>query len=260
MAAFLTSHGFNVTKHAYGLETSLSAEYGSGGRVVNFNCEYDALPGIGHACGHNLIAIGSIGGFLGTVAALKKYNIPGRVRLLGTPAEEGGGGKIKLINAGAYKDVNASFMTHPMSALVMQTPRGVSKGIPFGTCVASIKFKATFTGRPAHGALSPHEGVNALDAAVLAYNGISMLRQQIKPYERIGGIILHGGEAPNIITPLSTLNYNVRSATVDEARLLHKRVVSCFEGAAVSTGCKVEFELLVFSFVCPAKSTYQLLG
>lgn len=192
VAAFLTSQGFNVIKHAHGLETSLSAEYGSDGRVVNFNCEYDALPGIGHACGHNLIAMGSIAGFLGTVAALKKYKIPGRVRLLGTPAEEGLGGKIKLLDAGAYKDVDASLMAHPMSASVMSTPTGFSKGIPFGTCVASIKVKATFVGKPAHGALMPHEGVNALDAAVMAYNGIGLLRQQIKPYERIGIVILKG--------------------------------------------------------------------
>lgn len=250
MAAFLTRHGFKVTEHAYGLDTSLSAEYGSGGRVVTFNCEYDALPGIGHACGHNLIAIGSIAGFLGTVAALKKAGIPGRVRLLGTPAEEGGGGKIKLIKAGAYKDVDASLMTHPMSASVMTTPRGISSGIPFGTCVASIKFKGTFTGKPAHGALMPHEGVNALDAAVLAYNGISALRQQIKPYERIGGVILEGGEAPNVITPRSVLSYNVRSATIKEAHELHTRALRCFEGAAIQTGCKVEFDLLVSPLRC----------
>ncbi|KAJ5815513.1 metal-dependent amidase/aminoacylase/carboxypeptidase [Penicillium riverlandense] len=243
VAAFLTSQGFNVTKHAHGLETSLSAEYGSGGRVVNFNCEYDALPGIGHACGHNLIAMGSVAGFIGTVAALKKYQIPGRVRLLGTPAEEGLGGKIKLLNAGAYKDVDASLMAHPMSASVMSTPTGFSKGIPFGTCVASIKVKATFTGKPAHGALLPHEGINALDAAVMAYNGIGLLRQQIKPYERIGIVILEGGEAPNVITPQSVLNYNLRSKTIKEARELNERAKRCFEGAAISTGCKVNFEL-----------------
>ena len=121
---------------------------------------------------------------------MKTHRIAGRVRALGTPAEEGGGGKIKLIDAGAYKDVDACLMTHPFAAALIPS---AFKGVAYGTCVASAKFGATFTGKPAHAAAAPHEGINALDAAVLAYNGLSALRQQIKPDERIQVVILQGG-------------------------------------------------------------------
>jgi metal-dependent amidase/aminoacylase/carboxypeptidase family protein len=141
-------------------------------------------------------------------------------------------------------------MTHPMSEELLGPMRGKASGIAYGTCVASIKSIATFTGKPAHGALMPHEGINALDAAVLAYNGISMLRQQIKPAERIGVVILQGGQYPNIITPRSQLNYNVRSSTLKEASVLHERVTQCFEGAAVATGCRVEFQMHVYIESC----------
>jgi len=107
---FLEKQGFTVKRHAYGLNTSFEALSGSGGRLVNFNAEYDALPEIGHACGHNLIATSSITAFLGLSFALRKYGIPGRTQLLGTPAEENGGGKAELINAGAYKGVDISLM------------------------------------------------------------------------------------------------------------------------------------------------------
>jgi amidohydrolase len=237
-----------VTSHAYGLETSFVTEYGKGGRLVNFNVEYDALPGIGHACGHNLIATGSIAAFLGLVAAMKKHPSPGRVRLLGTPAEEGGGGKVKLIKAGAYEGVDASLMTHPVAGITFGT-MGKANGIAYGTCVASTKFRATFTGKPAHAAAAPHEGINALDAAVLAYNGVSMLRQQIKPEQRIQGVIIEGGARANVITPLSILDYNVRAANLKDTRELQQRVVKCFEGAAIATGCKIEFQVFVPYFL-----------
>ncbi|KAH8807892.1 hypothetical protein F5884DRAFT_821427 [Xylogone sp. PMI_703] len=229
----LRALGLEVTPHTYGLETSFTCEYGSGGRIVAVNAEYDALPGIGHACGHNLIATGSIGAFLGIVGALKSKGIAGRVRLIGTPAEEGGGGKIKLIKAGAYKDIDACLMAHPFSA---------THNTAYGTCLASAKFRATFTGKPAHAAAAPHEGINALDAAVLAYTGTGLLRQQIKPDQRIQGVLIEGGLKPNIITPKSVLDYNVRGSTLGETRELHERVTKCFEGAAISTGCTVEFE------------------
>lgn len=209
---------------------------------MTFNVEYDALPGIGHACGHNLIATGSVAAFLGVVAAMKEHRIAGRVRALGTPAEEGGGGKIKLIDAGAYKDVDACLMTHPFAAALIPP---VYKGVAYTTCVASAKFGATFTGKPAHAAAAPHEGINALDAAVLSYNGLSMLRQQIKDDERIQLIILKGGDAPNIIPSKSVLDMNVRSSSLEGTRALQQRVRKCFEGAAVATGCTVEFDEFV---------------
>jgi amidohydrolase len=231
-----------VTPHAYNVPTSFEAEFGTGGRVVVFNVEYDALPGIGHACGHNLIATGSLAAFFAVVGIMKENpHVPGRVRALGTPAEEGGGGKIKLIDGGAYKDVVACLMTHPMAGAMFPTKSKTATGIAYGTCVASAKFRATFSGRTAHAAAAPHEGINALDAAVLAYNGISMLRQQILPTQRIHGIIMEGGEKANVIPSRTVMDYNVRSGTIKETKALQQRVVRCFEGAAIATGCEVEF-------------------
>ncbi|KKK25669.1 hypothetical protein ARAM_003711 [Aspergillus rambellii] len=230
--------GYQVTKHAYGLETSFLVEYGTGGRVVAFNAEYDALPGIGHACGHNLIAMMSIGAFLGVAKMLKESGIKGRVRLVGTPAEEGGGGKLKLIDAGAYQDVDACLMVHP----------GPLNGCPGFTgdaympTIANHKFSIHFTGRSAHAAVAPWEGINALDAVVLAYNGISMLRQQIMPAERIHSVISEGGKRPNIIPEHASLEYYIRSPTLKSADALMSRALKCFEGAALQTGCTMKFE------------------
>ncbi|KAF2503229.1 metal-dependent amidase/aminoacylase/carboxypeptidase [Lophium mytilinum] len=241
IVALLESHSIPVTPHAYNLPTSFSATHGHGGRLVVFNVEYDALPGIGHACGHNLIATGSLAAFFAVVALLQQRQLPGRVCALGTPAEEGGGGKIKLIDAGAYSGVDACLMAHPMSGHMFPTKTAVA-GLAYGTSVASAKFQAVFTGRTAHAAASPQDGVNALDAAVLAYSGISMLRQQILPAQRIHGIILEGGAKANVIPARAVMDYNVRGRTLRETKVLQERVVNCFKGAAVATGCEVEFE------------------
>ncbi|CAG8962114.1 hypothetical protein HYFRA_00005157 [Hymenoscyphus fraxineus] len=235
---FLEDRNFKVKKHAYGLETSFEAEYGEGGRLLVFNAEYDALPGIGHACGHNLIATSSIAAFLGVAAALKESKIPGRVRLLGTPAEEGGGGKLVLIEKGAYRDVDACMMLHP--AAPDEDPKFSGKS--FSKSSAATQFKVHFTGEAAHAAQHPYEGINALDAVVLGYNAVSMLRQQIRSYERVHGIITKGGAAKNIIPADTSLDYCVRSATIAEMESLQDRVIKCFDAAALATGCKVEYE------------------
>ncbi|ERS99394.1 hypothetical protein HMPREF1624_04594 [Sporothrix schenckii ATCC 58251] len=233
-----TVEGVRVTPHAYGLETSFEAEYGAGGRVLVFNAEYDALPGIGHACGHNLIATVGLSSFLAVVDALRATGAPGRVRLLGTPAEESGGGKIKLIEAGAYKDVGACLMMHPTA----QTAFGPASvyGNAFDRTLAIARFSIGFKGKPAHAALAPWEGVNALDAAVAGYTAISVLRQQIRPQERIHGIITNGGKQSNIIPDTARLEYGVRAPTLAGALALQKRAVKCFAGAAESTGCTME--------------------
>ncbi|ESZ90663.1 hypothetical protein SBOR_8943 [Sclerotinia borealis F-4128] len=238
ITSMLKELGFSVTTGAYGIPTAFSAQFGSGGRLVTYNAEYDALPDIGHACGHNLIATSSIGAFLGLASALQEQRVPGRVRLLGTPAEEGGGGKLKLIDAGAYKDVDACMMVHPY----MRDPSDGLVGSAYSTTPANHKFKIHYTGNPSHAAMAPWEGINALDAVVLAYNAINALRQQIKPYERINGIIESGGIRPNIITASAGLVYYIRSATLKEADDLKARTMKCFEGAAIATGCTVEFE------------------
>ena len=246
-----------MTPHAYDIATSFEATFGTGGRLVVYNAEYDALPDIGHACGHNLIATASIAAFLGLAAALKQSNISGRVRLLGTPAEEGGGGKLKLISAGAYAGVDACLMVHPGPDSGLQSSQqsacgcGASMsstnytGAAFTRTLANKKFRAHFTGKPAHAALAPYQGLNALDAVVLGYNAVSMLRQQIRPTERIHSAILEGGKRPNIITSATTTEYYVRSNTLREANELQKRVKACLDGAAMATGTRVEYEVYV---------------
>jgi len=238
----LQSLGFTVTPHAYGLPTAFSADFGAGGRLVVFNAEYDALPGIGHACGHNLIASASLAAFLGAAAALKANpGRPGRVRLLGTPAEEGGGGKLKLIAAGAYAGAAASLMVHPGPG--HKLPPAI-RGVAFVRMLANVKVQVRFTGREAHAAIAPWDGVNALDAVCLSYNAVSMLRQQIRPYERIHGVFRSAGDRPNVTPADCVVEYYVRSATRAGAEALWGRVLKCFEGAAVATGCGMGVEPL----------------
>jgi amidohydrolase len=240
-----------VTPHAYGIETSFEAEYGSGGRLVIFNAEYDALPGVGHACGHNLIASAGLAAFLGLVAALKQSGQPGRVRLLGTPAEEGGGGKLLLIKAGAYKDASACLMVHPGPGYRLESP---IREVAFVPMLANVKMKVYFTGREAHAAMEPWNGVNALDAVCLSYNAVSMLRQQIRPYERIHGVFRQAGDRPNVTPAHTCVEYYIRSDTRSAASMLWEKVKKCFEGAALATGCQVEYEHLnSYADVRPSK-------
>lgn len=245
----LASDGFQVNRHAYGVGTALEVSYarGKGGRVVAFNAEYDALPGIGHACGHNLIATSSIASFLATCEAMKaRYSddIGFSVRLLGTPAEESGGGKLRLIDAGAYKDVDACFMVHPFPIL-SGAPGLLSSSSCSGQYLANDKVQVTFTGKPAHASAAPWEGVNALDAVVAAYVNISMLRQQILPTQKIHGVIARGGDRPNVIPASTTLDYYIRSETAKTLKPLTERVLNCFEAAATATGCTVEYQWCV---------------
>lgn len=240
--SFLQSRGVSVKPQAYGLQTAFSAESGSGsGRIVTFCCEYDALPQIGHGCGHNLIAISAIAAFLGVVAAIESSGIAARVRLLGTPAEEGGGGKIKLIDAGAFHDVDAAIMSHPFP--VSAPTKGVS-GVAYGNCLAVLAFRATFAGRAAHAAFSPWLGANALDAATLAYTAISMLRQQTRPTDIIGLIIEDGGASSNIISERAVMSGNVRAKTLRDSVELLERVHKCLDAAALATGCALKIETM----------------
>ncbi|KAJ5249030.1 hypothetical protein N7468_000481 [Penicillium chermesinum] len=244
----LKSEGYQVRPKAYGLATALEVEYkhGNGGRVVVFNAEYDALPGIGHACGHNLIATSSIAAFIATCEAMKSHPKAASgagftVRLLGTPAEESGGGKVKLIDAGAYQDVDACLMVHPIP-MTPGSPDFVSIATVIeGGFLANDKVQITFTGKPAHAAAAPWEGINALDAVVSAYVNVSLLRQQILPSQKIHGVIKNGGDRPNIIPMSATVDYYIRSPTKKSLKSLTEKVVKCFEAAATATGCKVEF-------------------
>ncbi|CAO1615510.1 unnamed protein product [Parajaminaea phylloscopi] len=233
---FQGKKGWKVTPHAYTLETAWEAVFehspsGAKGQdllTIGFNSEMDALPGIGHACGHNLIAIGGIAAALSVAAALVKHDIAGRVILLGTPAEEGDGGKIVMLKEGAYKSMLACLMIHP-------APSSTT-----GPMLATIPATATFTGRTSHAGAAPSEGINAQDAAVLAYMNMSALRQQLEGSVRTHGIIVADEWAPNVIPGKSHLEWVTRATDVKALKEVHGKIKRCWEGAALATGCKLE--------------------
>ncbi|KAI3401498.1 hypothetical protein diail_10932 [Diaporthe ilicicola] len=232
LVKFMRSQGgWKVTPSAYGLETAWVAVHDSGrkGPVVSFNVEMDALVGIGHACGHNLIATASLAAGLATAELMGQHSLPGKVVLFGTPAEEGGGGKIKLIEAGAYADhggVDLSLISHP----------GLTYDSALMRTAAYTRFRAEYLGREAHAAASPWLGVNALDALVTAYNAVSVLRQQTMPGDIIQGHITDGGAAPNIIHARAAGVFVVRADTRARLVELRKKVDACFEAGATATG------------------------
>ncbi|XP_071506706.1 xaa-Arg dipeptidase-like [Diadema antillarum] len=223
----LEREGFEVTRH-YILETAFRATYGrDGGAHVCVICEYDALPQIGHACGHNLIAECGAGAGLGIKAAMEMDELPvGRVTVIGTPAEEGGGGKKHLIAGGAFKEMDIAMMAHPYA-------HNVSRPTALSMQVMTIHF----TGHAAHASATPWQGVNALDAAVMCYTSISVMRQQFKPNWRVHAIFTKGGVQPNIIPEEAELLYYLRTPDEEQMQVLKKKVEECARGAAMATGC-----------------------
>jgi len=236
LAAFLTEHGFEVSHPAHGLDTAFEANVGSGGPRVVICCEYDALPEVGHACGHNIIATAAIGAGIAVAGLADELGI--RVTVLGTPAEEGAGGKVDLIEAGAFEDAAASMMIHP-------SPRDQLDP----SFQARSSFTVEYYGKESHAAYAPHVGVNALDAFVQAYMNVSTLRQQILPTDRVHCIIDHGGEANNIIPAYTRSTWGIRSADGERLEKLIPRVHACFEAAAQATGCRVEINPIGHSYV-----------
>jgi amidohydrolase len=239
LADALEERGFAVERGVGGLSTAFRAvKEGKGpGPTVAILCEYDALPGMGHACGHNVIA--TMGAGAGLALAPLMRELPGRLVVMGTPAEEGGCGKVLLLDAGAFDGIDAAVMIHPWNANQAAMP-----------LLASTRWDVTFHGRSAHAALAPHLGINALDAVRLAFAGIDALRQQVRPDVRIHGIVTHGGDAPNVIPERAGLKLVARSA--DGAYLLDElapRLVRVFEGAALMTGARAE--------VVPARIRYR---
>ncbi|NWI18243.1 P20D2 protein, partial [Crypturellus soui] len=220
---------------AFRAEWGTAAPHGSRPLRVAFLCEYDALPGIGHACGHNLIAEVGAAAALALKAALESLPQPPpvavQITVLGTPAEEDGGGKIDLIEAGAFDDLDVVFMAHPSQENAAYLPD-----------VAEHDVTVKYYGKASHAAAYPWEGLNALDAAVLAYNNLSVLRQQMKPTWRVHGIIKNGGVKPNIIPSYTEMEYYLRAPSVKDLSLLTEKVENCFKAAAVATGCKVEIK------------------
>ena len=225
---FLTEQGFKVEAGVGGIPTAFRASLETGpGPTLAILCEYDALPGVGHACGHNVIAAAGAGAGAALMAARDGLP-PGRVVVIGTPAEERGGGKGCLVEAGLFRDVDAAMMIHGFDrTLLHQDLLGVAR----------VTFE--WEGRAAHASVDPWEGVNALDACVATFNGVAMLRQQMRPDCRIHGVVAEGGIAGNIIPERAVADFNVRGPSLEAMWALHRRVVACAEAAAVATATRL---------------------
>ncbi|MFT4231987.1 MAG: amidohydrolase [Leucobacter sp.] len=235
LAALLGAHGVEAEVGVFGLDTAVRATVGSGdGPHFAIIAEYDALPGVGHACGHNIIAGIGVGAFL--AAAPIAQRLGARLSLIGTPAEENGGGKEHIVRAGGFDDVDAAGMVHPTGGSAVSPVSGQRT-----TGVRRVA--VTYRGRAAHAAGAPWLGLNALDAAVTAYQSVAQLRQHILPIDRIHGIITDGGAAPNVVPERASALFYVRSGEIDTLRALTDRVVAALEGAALATGTSAEIEV-----------------
>ncbi len=227
--------GFHVERGIAGLPTAFRATAGSGALHVTFCAEFDALPDVGHACGHNIIAASSLGAAIGLAEVADDLDV--RVTLLGTPSEEGGGGKIDLLDAGFFDDAHAAMMVHPFPTERLDA-----------LCLAVDHFDVTFEGKEAHAAAAPWVGVNALDAMTIAQVAIGLLRQQLRPGDLVHGIVLEGGSAANIIPRRAVGRFMARSLTSDRLAELRLRINACFEAGALATGASLRIEEIGSAF------------
>jgi amidohydrolase len=240
VADTLRSGGMKVDQGVYDLPTALESRSGSGEFVVAVCAEYDALPDVGHACGHNIIAATAVGAGLALAAVADDIGLS--VRVLGTPAEEGGGGKVLMLDRGAFDGVHAAMMVHPWPTERLT-----------GTCLAVSHFDVFFGGKEAHASAAPWQGVNALDAMTISQVALGLLRQQLAPGDQVHGVITRGGAAPNIIPAAVSGRWMARSRTIEGLEALEPRVRACFEAGALATGCSLSFEELspVYSHMEP---------
>ena len=222
--ALVAERGFEITTAPAGLETAFRASYGSGSLVIGVCAEYDALPGIGHACGHNVIAASAVGTALALADVADDLDLT--VVLLGTPAEEAGGGKVLLLEAGAFDDIAATVMLHA-------GPLDIARA----RSLALSQVAVTYTGRESHAAVAPYLGLNAADAVTVAQVAIGLLRQQMEPGHMAHGIVTDGGQATNVIPGRAQLEYTMRANDRGSLRSLEQRMVDCFLAGAIATGC-----------------------
>ena len=227
--ALVAERGFRITKAAGGLDTAFRADFGGGPLVVAVCAEYDALPGIGHACGHNIIAAAAVGAALALAEVADELGLT--VALIGTPAEESGGGKALLLKAGTFDDVAAAVMIHPGPADIAAAPS-----------LALSEARVRYTGRESHASVAPHRGVNAADAVTVAQVAIGLLRQHLSVGQQVHGIVTDGGQATNIIPGRSEMLYTMRATDGESLRELQDRITGCFTAGAVATGCEYEVE------------------
>lgn len=224
---YLGNNGFAIEKGAGGFATAFKALYGSGKPYIALLAEYDALPGVGHACGHNVIAASATGA--GMASRVVVDNCGGTIVVIGTPAEELHGGKVGLLRAGVFEEVDVALMVHP----------GV-RNRATGEALACVNLDIEFFGKAAHAAAYPDQGINALEAMILAFNAINSLRQHIKDKARIHGIITHGGHAANVVPAYTAAKLLVRAPDNAYLEELKRRVLGCLEGAALATGARLE--------------------
>jgi len=232
-AEYLKQMGFDVKTQVGGIKTSFAAtrKVGEGGPKIAFLGEYDALPGIGHACGHNVIGAAADGAGIALVRALEKLGVPVTVTVFGCPGEEGGGGKVYMANAGCFKGYDAAIMMHPGD-----------RNATGKTSNTSGRWAFRFYGKSAHGAGSPHLGINALDGVLQTFNMVNGLRQMMTDDVRIMGIITNGGQAVNAIPEFAECWFSIRAARLDTHRKVMDRVKKCAEAAAAATGTRLEAE------------------
>lgn len=247
LADALERHGFQVERGVGGVETAFRGVIQGGkgdGPTVALLAEYDALPGIGHGCGHNLIAMSNLGAGLGVKAVME--SLPGRVIVLGTPAEEGGGGKIRLLDASVFKGVDVALSSHPSSNRTI-IPADIPQDQSWS--LAMVGYRYAFHGKAAHAAVVPHEGINALNAVIHLFTGIDALRQHLREDVRIHGIITDGGKAPNVVPDFAAANFMLRSRDREYLHEVVDKVRRVAEGAAQITGARLE--------VLPAHPLYE---
>ncbi len=239
LTEMLEEFGAEVERGIAGLDTAFRATLPGGnpdGPTIAIIAEYDALPDVGHGCGHNIIANAAIGAGIALARLGQQGLLPGRVIILGTPAEESAvpnaGGKIPVLEHGYFDGVDAAIMIHPQTEdFIALKPSMVAYGIDF-----------MFHGRAAHAAANPHTGINALDAVIQTFNNVGMLRQQVRSEARIHGVVTSGGGAPNVIPPYAACRFRIRSYDPVYAADLKRRVVACAEGAAIATGARLEWK------------------
>jgi amidohydrolase len=227
VANVLRDNGFDVVEQVSGLPTAFRAEFGSGDFTVALCAEYDALPGLGHACGHNIIASSSVGAALALASVAEELKI--KVVVLGTPAEEGGGGKIVMLERGAFDGIDIAALVHP-------GPVDVSFAEPFAVRHIAVKY----SGKASHAAAYPEQGINAADAFTVAQVAIGLLRQQLPSTVRVHGVMTHGGEAPNAIPEVTQGRWYIRATSTKLMEETFERVAKCFEAGALATGCTLE--------------------
>lgn len=230
VADMLAAAGFEVERGAAGMETALVGRTGTGALHIAVCAEYDALPEVGHACGHNVICAAAVGAGLALAPVADELGL--RVSVVGTPAEEGGGGKIGFIDAGFFRDVHAAMMVHPWPSDHAEPE-----------LIAIQQLTVTYHGREAHASAYPWLGINAADAMVVAQTAIGLRRQQLQPGDRIHGIVTDGGAAANIIPARTTAEYMVRASTRERLEEVMAIVRDCFEAGALASGASLELEL-----------------